>query len=166
MKNESERIADQLKRAFDGEAWHGPSLHEVLAGVTAQQAVSRPIAGAHSIWEIVEHIAGWEDVIARRLKGETVLEPSAGDFPSPPAEVTEGAWTALLERVYEVHDRLVAQMAALTETDLRRRIEEKQYPAWVMAHGAVGHALYHTGQIALIKKALNGNRQPGDQSRS
>ena len=51
--SEIKRINDQLKRAFEGTAWHGPSVSEVLAGVTAEQAAAHPIAGAHSIWEIV-----------------------------------------------------------------------------------------------------------------
>ena len=53
---ESERIADPLRRAWEGEAWHGPPLKEILAGVTAAQAAARPAAAAHSIWEIVHHI--------------------------------------------------------------------------------------------------------------
>lgn len=154
MKNESERIADQLKRAFDGEAWHGPALKEALEGVTAEQAVAKPIAGAHSIWELVAHIAGWEGVVARRLNGEAISEPAEGDFPAPPAHPSAAAWGDLLSKVYASHDQLVAHMAALTEADLRKRIADKPYPAWLMAHGAVGHALYHVGQIVMLKRAL------------
>ncbi|MBV9341362.1 MAG: DinB family protein, partial [Acidobacteria bacterium] len=36
-------IVDQLKRAFDGEAWHGPALMEVLDGITANTAAARPL---------------------------------------------------------------------------------------------------------------------------
>jgi hypothetical protein len=49
--SEAARIADQLRRAFDGEAWHGDSLFEILEGVTAERAAARPIADAHSIWD-------------------------------------------------------------------------------------------------------------------
>ena len=66
---EIERILDQLRRAYEGEAWHGPSVREVLAGVTAEQARERPLANAHSIWELVHHIAVWESVGRRRLEG-------------------------------------------------------------------------------------------------
>jgi hypothetical protein len=38
MQTEIERIADQLKRAAEGEAWHGPSLQETLAEVMAEVA--------------------------------------------------------------------------------------------------------------------------------
>jgi len=154
MKTESERIADLLKRAYYGEAWHGPSLKETLVGVTAKQALARPIAGAHTIWELVAHIAGWEGVIARRLGGEAVVEPDEGDFPAAPAEPSEDAWAGLIARAYSTHDALVAQIAGLSEADLDKRIGGKTHGAWVEAHGATAHALYHVGQIALLKKAL------------
>jgi len=70
--NETERIADQLKRAFHGEAWSGPSVREVLQGVTADIAAKRPIADAHSIWELVHHITAWVDIVRRRVAGEAV----------------------------------------------------------------------------------------------
>ena len=38
--SEIKRINDQLKRAFEGKAWHGPSVSEVLADVTAEQAAA------------------------------------------------------------------------------------------------------------------------------
>jgi uncharacterized damage-inducible protein DinB len=53
---ETHRINSQLERAYEGEAWHGPSLRELLDGVSAAQAASRPIPNAHSIWELVNHI--------------------------------------------------------------------------------------------------------------
>jgi hypothetical protein len=61
MMKETERIRDQLHRAFAGDAWHGPSVLEILENVTASQAATRPIAGAHSIWELVLHIKAWND---------------------------------------------------------------------------------------------------------
>ena len=44
-------IADQLRRAFNGKAWHGDSLLKILKDVTAAKAAAHPIDGAHSIWE-------------------------------------------------------------------------------------------------------------------
>src|SRR5260370_35154146 len=67
---ESERILDQLKRAYEGGAWHGPSVREVLNGVTARQAQARPLQNAHSIWELVHHIAVWENLGRRGLGGD------------------------------------------------------------------------------------------------
>ena len=57
---EIERILDQLKRAYEGDAWHGPSVREALAGVNAKQAHARPLANAHSIWELITSRFGKE----------------------------------------------------------------------------------------------------------
>ena len=79
---EAERIADQLKRAYEGEAWHGPSLMEVLEGVTPESAAARPVNGAHSIWEIVSHIHAGREIVRRRLEGDTEMA----------RETTESDW--------------------------------------------------------------------------
>ncbi len=73
---ELDRIADQLKRAFEGEAWHGPAVMEILEGITAQQAANRPSRAVHNIWEIVLHIAAWERAGVRRLQGERAELPT------------------------------------------------------------------------------------------
>jgi hypothetical protein len=58
--SEAGRIADQLRRAFDGSAWHGPALLELLEDVDAATAAAKPLAHVHSIWELVLHIAVWD----------------------------------------------------------------------------------------------------------
>src|SRR5262245_2958436 len=84
-------IIDDLNNIHDGDAWHGPSLKEILSGVTADQAAAKPLAKAHSIWELTAHIAAWEGVFIHRLAGEQVKEPEEGDFPSV-TEASEEAW--------------------------------------------------------------------------
>ena len=49
------RIADQLRRALRGPAWHGDSVAEILDGVTATQAAAAPIPGANSIHAHLYH---------------------------------------------------------------------------------------------------------------
>jgi len=65
-----EIIADQISRAFRGESWHGPSVREVLAGVSAEDAAAHPIPGAHSIWEIVLHLTGGYNLGLLRFRGQ------------------------------------------------------------------------------------------------
>jgi uncharacterized damage-inducible protein DinB len=153
---ETERIADQLRRALQGEAWHGPSLREILAGVTAQQTAARPIAGAHSIWELVHHIAAWEAIVLRRVAGETVKDVSAEvDWPpvGDPAERDEAAWQRSLAALEESNRRLCDAIAQLPDERLRERVPGKQHSFYGELHGIVQHDLYHAGQIALLKKA-------------
>src|SRR5262252_6994767 len=96
---ESGRIRDQLKRSYKGQAWHGPSVRELLEGVTAEQAAKHPIGGAHSIWELVLHIIAWERVGRQRIidwKAESV--PDEEDW-SQVTDTSETAWNAILEEL-------------------------------------------------------------------
>ena len=79
---ETFRLADQIRRAFEGSAWHGDSILELLADVNAKTAAARPIKDAHSIWEILLHIAAWDDVVSRRIGGTAVTLADAQNFPA------------------------------------------------------------------------------------
>src|SRR6266545_4675853 len=103
---ETHRINSQLKRAQEGQAWHGPSLRELLAGVTAEQAAAKPVPNAHSIWELVNHIIAWEQIARRRLEGEGEAPiPDEINFP-PVTDASEAAWQATLQSLEASHRSL------------------------------------------------------------
>jgi uncharacterized damage-inducible protein DinB len=145
------RIVDELERIYDGDAWHGPSLRDTLKGVDAAQAAARPIAGAHSIWEILRHIAGWNDVVRRRLEGIPTDEPVEGDFPQID-ETSEAAWAEALVKLEESHRRLISKISSLGQERLQETSAGEEYSVSFMLHGTIRHVVYHSGQIALLKK--------------
>jgi uncharacterized damage-inducible protein DinB len=149
------RIGSQLKRASEGGAWHGPALLELLAGVTAEQAASRPVANAHSIWEIVLHVAAWQGFAADALGGASMPTDLADEANWPPvADAGEGAWRAAVAEVGEVNRRLRRELRKLSDEDLERVVGGREYSVYFLLHGVAQHTLYHAGQIALLKKAL------------
>lgn len=157
--SEVKRIRDQFQRAFDGEAWHGPSVLSILEGVTALQAAAHPIPAAHSIWELTLHIAAWEDVCKRRLEGDRAQLNDAENWPSV-VDTSEQAWRATVRLLREKHQGLLDAISSLDEGRLDRPIIEDpdtQFSSvYVTLHGGVQHDLYHAGQIAILKKALEG----------
>lgn len=148
---EAARIADQLRRAFDGSAWHGPALLELLKDVDAAAAVAKPLRNVHSIWELVLHIAAWDGAVLR-LGGKKAQLKTAQNFPPVP-EPTEAAWHEAVAQAKRTHDALVKAVAALPDSRLRDRVPGKRYDFYHMLHGVVQHELYHAGQIAILKKA-------------
>lgn len=152
---ETERIRQQLERAFAGGAWHGPGVMELLENVTASQAAARPIAGAHSIWELVLHIKAWEDACRRRLLGDRAQLTDEEDWP-PVNDTSEADWTKALNSVRQANDDLMATIAAVDDGRLDEPILEGMSTAYATLHGAVQHSLYHAGQIAVLKKASTG----------
>ncbi len=151
-KSEASRIADQLRRAFDGSAWHGPALLELLKDVDAATAAGKPLADVHSIWELVLHIAVWDDAGLRRLSGAKWQPVGSADFPRVIA-ATDGAWRKAVAATRRTHETLVKTVAALPESRLWERVPGKRYDFYHMLNGIAQHELYHAGQIAILKKA-------------
>jgi uncharacterized damage-inducible protein DinB len=155
---ELDRIIDQLERAFDGDAWHGPSLMAALSGVTTQQAVAHPIPPAHSIWQIVLHLISWKNEVRRRLGGADPASPMEGDWPEA-GRRDPAAWSATLATLRDAHAALIAAARKLTDERLNQMVGTKRDPAlgtgtyYVLLHGSAQHDIYHAGQISLLKKA-------------
>jgi uncharacterized damage-inducible protein DinB len=149
---ESALIADQLRRAFAGDAWHGPALLELLQDVDPASAAVKPVPAVHSIWELLLHIAAWDGAALRRLAGETVQLTGDANFPVVP-KPTEAAWRKAVAHSKRTHNVLVKTVAALPESRLRDRVPGKKYDFYHLLHGVAQHELYHTGQIAILKKA-------------
>jgi len=149
--SEATRIADQLRRAFDGNAWHGPALLELLHDVDAATAAARPLPRVHSIWELVLHIAAWDGAALRRLGGKKTQLKGKQNFPPVP-EPTDAAWREAVAQAKRTHDALVKTVAALPEKRLRDVVPGKRYDFYYMLHGVAQHELYHAGQIAILKK--------------
>jgi uncharacterized damage-inducible protein DinB len=148
-------IANLIDRTMSGPMWHGPALNELLEGVTYEQAAARPIAGAHTIWELVLHITAWSDIARDRLHHKSLgTQPNEVDWPPTPTP-TEIAWTQARARLTASHQTLAKEAAKLTSDELRAivPVDGPQYPVWTLLHGVVEHGTYHGGQIALLKRA-------------
>src|SRR5213082_2526222 len=137
--SEIDQIVHELKCAFDGEAWHGPALMEILDGVDAKAAFDRPIATAHTIWELVLHVTGWERVITRRLHGEKLTLSDAENF-GHTAGSGEAAWREAVENLRNTHAELIKTVSALSEDKLSAPVPGKPYDMRFMLHGASQHA--------------------------
>ncbi len=149
--SERDRILNQLERAFEGEAWHGPSVLEALEGITWKKALEKPIPEAHSIWELVLHITAWEDIVRRRLEGEF---PEVTDEENWPAigNPSAASWKAAQEKLREGHMKLRATAGKVKDELLDASPHPKASARYIQLHGIIQHDLYHAGQIAILKK--------------
>jgi uncharacterized damage-inducible protein DinB len=150
--SETARIADQLKRAFAGDAWHGPALMEILADVDAPAAAARPISLAHTIWELTLHITAWDGAILRRLAGQAASPSDAENFPKI-RDTSESAWRTALENLQRQHQELLRVISDMPDRRLSEQVPGKDYDFYFLLHGTVQHALYHAGQIVMLKRA-------------
>ena len=119
MSTECSRIADQLRRAFKGEAWHGPPLRDLLAGITAVQAPARTLPTTHTIWELVLHIDLWADIAFRATMGIPMpkLYGTGKDW-TKPFTGSEDEWVAAQGHLFETGERLAGEIEAFDDARL------------------------------------------------
>jgi len=154
MAAEVERLDEQLRRTLEGEAWHGPSVLESLAGVSAAQAASHPVAGAHSIWELVLHLVSDYDLVLRRLAGDGRPLTAAEDWPACPPP-TEDNWQRTVQEIRKANEKLRQAVRDFPAERLDDRlVPQSPHTAHAQFIGVTQHNLYHAGQIALLRRAL------------
>ena len=159
--SEVDRIADQLERAYSGDAWHGPSVRAALEGVDARMAILRPVPTAHTICELVLHLTAWTREITRRLRMGIAQDPDDGDWPRATV-ANDAEWQATLDALDHANAELALAIRAIERDqaldevigDTRDAALGSGVSKYVTLHGLVQHHIYHAGQISLLKRAL------------
>jgi hypothetical protein len=155
MNTECNRIADQLASTINGEAWYGDSLRQILEGVTAKQAQAHPIPNTHSIWELLCHVESWVKFALGAVDGVPIPAwpgmPVELDWP-PVAETSEAAWKRAVELFFSHHLKLVATIKTFPDERLEATVPGRTYNFYHLFQSTTQHAVYHSGQIALLKK--------------
>lgn len=144
--------ARMLNEGYGTGAWHGPDLKAALAGISSDDAFWRPGAGRHNIAEIAIHHAYCAHNV--RAKLADAIEPFAieGDdwF-----DVSHLSWSGILELVEREQQQLSTVAADVDEA--RAASPLSTAARFDLLLGITCHAVYHAGQIQLIK-ALRSDR--------
>jgi hypothetical protein len=148
-----------LDEAFEGPAWHGPSLLRSLRDVNAGLAGWKPRPGRNSIWQLALHAAYWKYIVRRNVGGAVrrgSFPRKGSNFPALPAEPTQAAWAGDLELLRDQHRKLVEAVATLDPGALEDHPGTSRWTFRQFVLGAAAHDVYHAGQIQLLKKLQRG----------
>ena len=151
---EVERIVDQMERAHVGDPWTDVPILPLLESLSHEQAAAKPIRGGHSVWEIALHLLGTQEYIVELTRGiSRPFEP--GDEWPPVGETTEEAWFAVVER-FRIGEAEVrrAVSADVADEQLGEPFRDGGTSAYNNLHGYVQHAVYHAGQISMLKRLV------------
>ena len=154
MNTECLRISEQLRRAFEGGAWHGPSVKELLTGISVEQAQARPVNGAHSIWELTLHITTWAQAALDAVKGAPMPQPMPEERNWPVPAGGADAWRHAVQSLMECNRKFSNAVENFGDERLGEIVRGRKYDFYTLMHGVVQHSLYHAGQIAVLRKAM------------
>jgi hypothetical protein len=145
-------LARTLAEGYGSGAWHGPDFKAALADVTDDLAFRRPAADRHSIAEIALHHAYCTHSVRERLAGAKpepfILE---GDDWFVVPDLSRLTWRQIVEVVDAEQRKLADVVVGIGAGRTSPLTEAEQFD---LVLGITCHAVYHAGQVQLIKKLL------------
>ncbi|QHT68198.1 DinB family protein [Rhodocytophaga rosea] len=155
MKAEILRISHLLHETYEGSPWHGQPVKQVLQGINAQQAALRILSDTHTMWEIVRHMTAWRNFAFQKIEGDRSFDILNAEQDWPFIDVAdESNWQEDLQALENSQQQLLQAINTMEDKGLEDIVNGRQYTFYILLHGIIQHDLYHTGQIALLKKHL------------
>jgi DinB superfamily len=140
-----------LVEGYGPGAWHGPDLKAAIADVTPTVAFWRPAAGRHNIAEIALHHAYCTRAVWSQISGRPaeafVLE---GEDWFDVSDETSLSWRKILTTLDAEQQRLGALVADIETGKATSALADPE--RFTLVLGITSHAIYHAGQIQLIKR--------------
>jgi uncharacterized damage-inducible protein DinB len=155
-------MSEALTELLRGQGAHADPI-ACVEDISSDLATTRVSAFPHSIADLVFHMNYWMNYELNRIRGEKPKYPehNAESFPSPNARPQD--WERL-RRDFSWFLSEFITLAGSTQEELDRQVESS--PAALQQQSSnlnsleailwqmVAHNSYHTGQIALIRRAL------------
>ncbi|HEV8356765.1 MAG TPA: DinB family protein [Gemmatimonadales bacterium] len=139
-----------LDEGYGPGAWHGPDMKAALTDVTSTAAFWRPGAGRHNIAEIALHHAWCVRSVIGQLTGKTQAPfPLEGEDWFDLSDGRRLAWTKVTALVEDQQRRLARVVVDIGAGRSPSPLSEPERFDLVL--GVTCHAVYHAGQIQLIK---------------
>jgi len=125
--------------------------HAVFEGLDWKLAGTRPPGAPHSVHQLLNHIAFWQDWAARWLDGEDPAIPrrAAGSWPGTVAPASAAEWRSAVRRLRQGASALARRTRRVDLLDMRGSKSPLQ-----MLHTIGSHNSYHAGQAALVRQML------------
>lgn len=148
---EARILARILDEGYGPGAWHGPDLKAAIADVSPELAFWRPAAERHNIAEVALHHAYYIRSVRGQLSGTPpesfVLE---GEDWFELSDAKRLAWDRIQSVVEAEQSKLAAVVADLAAGRVQSKLSETDRLNLVL--GITCHAVYHAGQVQLLKR--------------
>jgi len=144
-------MARVVEEGYGPGAWHGADLKAALGDVPPALAFWRPSPGRHNIAEIALHHAYCVRSVRGQLSG-TPPEPFVldGDDWFALSDETTLAWPEILAALDAEQRRLATVVADIGASQVHASLPDAERFDLVL--GITCHAIYHAGQVQLIKR--------------
>ena len=158
----SEKLEQELEKILYGDPWYGNNVYSILDQVSFEAAYEKPPGSVHNIAGIVLHMLSWTEEVIDRMNDQTAQLPSSGDWPDP-GTPDEQKWQNYVNDLKLVNVNLLGIIRDFPGEkwnepykDERNRELGTGVSFEELVRGLIQHHVYHSGQIALLNRIING----------
>lgn len=158
----SKELSHQLENVLSGDPWYGSPVYDIVGGISFEAAYEKPPGSVHNIAEIVLHMIAWTEEVMDRMNGLTAGIPISGDWPET-GSPDEQKWQNYVDDLKLVNVNLVGVIQNFPPeqwseaiNDERDREQGTGVSYEEMIDGLIQHHIYHSAQIALLNRIING----------
>ncbi len=143
-------LAKQFEMIYERNYWHA-SLRDLLATVTPDEAIRRPVQGGHTIYEILHHLLYSAEEATHRLGGRPDQWDEARSWVETPDALTEEEWQETIGRYDDTRRAFRDAASGLGDAALLAADASRPTP-YDLVQQLLHHEAFHAGQIAYVRR--------------
>ncbi|MFN3849964.1 MAG: DinB family protein [Spirosomataceae bacterium] len=149
MRVELEKIIDNLETVFRGDAWHGPSILELLQSMPNDITSRKFPYSKHSIAELVFHLTAWRKFVIKKIEGDIHYDLVNEEDNYGTEDVLQD-WKILIENLKLAQSELVEKLESCDDELLAKMVPGQYYDFHKLLTGLIQHDTYHLGMIWVL----------------
>jgi uncharacterized damage-inducible protein DinB len=150
MSTDRKILEKMIGNALSGKGAH-VATKDLFAGLNWKLAGTRPEGAPHSAFQLLNHMAFWQDWVVKWLDGESPAIPkhAAGSWPGSPSPVDAKEWQGAVRGFRGGLDKLARQSR---QADLLTRRGKNTRLGMLQA--IASHNSYHAGQVVVLRQLV------------
>jgi uncharacterized damage-inducible protein DinB len=158
MNKEIQYIIASLQRTLEGEPWYGRPVVMMLQEIDPAMAYKKPGENAHSLADLLYHMITWAEFTLRRLEGDQQKDDNYfGEIDWRPLDPAVHNWQDGVKQFKDLNDQIISILQRKDDGLLKEIVDFREYNFRFLLNGYIQHNIYHTGQVAYLKKLLEGS---------
>lgn len=148
---ELERIIENIDTVFRGDAWHGPSVMEIINSLPIDVVDTKQGFSKRTIAELIFHMVAWRKFIIEKLQDniDFSLKTDAENWGTPDQTAKQN-WKHLVSELQETHKQLIELLGTKDDLLLSTRVAGEFYDFYKLLTGLMQHDTYHLGMIWVL----------------
>ncbi len=143
------RIIDNMDTVFRGDAWHGPSVMEMINSLPEGKLLENQSFSRQSIAQNIFHLTAYRRFVLEKLNDNIHFRLETDEENWGKEEDLKDA-ARLKKNLLDTHQALLKKLETFDDSLLSRNVPGEYYDFYKLLNGLIQHDTYHLGMIWVL----------------